>query len=96
MKHAEHICKCYHIFGKVQGVYFRASTREQAVRLGISGYARNLGDGSVEVMACSRDVRQIELLANWLHDGPKWARVERVQTIHCTENIQNLLNFTVR
>jgi acylphosphatase len=40
------------VAGKVQGAYFRHSTRGEAQRLGIAGYARNLPDGSVEVLAC--------------------------------------------
>ena len=42
------------ITGKVQGVFFRASTRKQALRLGLRGYAKNLADGSVEVLAVGK------------------------------------------
>lgn len=61
--------------GQVQGVFFRASAREQAVRLGLSGYARNLADGRVEVVAIG-DAARIDAFASWLREGPPLARVE--------------------
>lgn len=61
--------------GKVQGVWFRASTREVALRLGLRGYARNLADGRVEVLA-SGDALALESLASWLRQGPPLARVD--------------------
>jgi len=64
--------------GKVQGVFFRASTREQAQRLGMRGYARNLSDGSVEVVAVGED-DAVEAIARWLQHGPPSARVDRVE-----------------
>lgn len=63
--------------GKVQGVFFRASTREQALRLGLRGWARNLPDGRVEVVAAGEE-RAIDALAQWLEDGPPSARVDAV------------------
>ncbi|HZH43880.1 MAG TPA: acylphosphatase [Lysobacter sp.] len=66
------------IAGRVQGVFFRASTREQAERLGLRGHARNLPDGRVEVLAAG-DAAAIEQLAAWLAHGPPLARVERVE-----------------
>ena len=65
------------VSGKVQGVCFRASTREQARRLGLRGYARNLHDGRVEVLAMGTD-DAIEALAAWLWQGPPSARVDAV------------------
>ncbi len=64
--------------GKVQGVWFRASTREVAEGLGLCGYARNLADGRVEVLAAG-DPEAIELLAAWLCHGPPLARVEALE-----------------
>ena len=64
--------------GKVQGVFFRASTREQAVKLGLSGYAKNLPDGRVEVLA-EGDASALDALERWLHVGPPMARVESVE-----------------
>ncbi|MGJ4730005.1 acylphosphatase [Luteimonas sp. SDU101] len=68
------------VSGQVQGVYFRASTREQALRLGLAGYARNLDDGCVEVLAAG-ETQAIEALAQWLEDGPPTARVDHVQRL---------------
>ncbi|WP_407354260.1 acylphosphatase [Luteimonas sp. R10] len=66
------------VSGKVQGVFFRASTREQAQRLGLRGYAKNLADGRVEVLAAG-DAGAIDALAEWLQRGPPQARVESVE-----------------
>ncbi len=63
------------VSGKVQGVFFRASTREQAQRLGLRGHAHNLPDGSVEVVAVGSDA-VIDALEEWLRQGPPLARVE--------------------
>ena len=71
------ICvRCY-VGGLVQGVFFRASTREQALGLGVTGYARNLPDGRVEVLACG-PVNAVERLKDWLREGPPSARVTGV------------------
>ena len=66
------------VVGRVQGVFFRASTRTQAQQLGLSGYARNLADGSVEVVA-SGSAEALDALERWLHVGPPAARVTNVQ-----------------
>ncbi|MBT2747796.1 MULTISPECIES: acylphosphatase [unclassified Lysobacter] len=67
----------FYVAGKVQGVWFRASAREQAMALGLRGYARNLRDGRVEVLAVG-DAAAIERLAQWLSHGPPMARVDRL------------------
>ena len=64
--------------GKVQGVFFRASTREQALKLGLRGYAKNLPDGRVEVLA-EGSATALDALERWLHVGPPMARVESVE-----------------
>jgi acylphosphatase len=66
------------VSGVVQGVFFRASARVEALRLGLRGHARNLADGSVEVLACG-DASALDALEAWLQHGPPLARVERVQ-----------------
>ena len=70
-------CVRFIVSGKVQGVFFRASARDQAQRLDLSGHARNLADGSVEVIACG-DAANIAALECWLQTGPAAARVESV------------------
>lgn len=64
--------------GRVQGVFFRAGTREQALRLGLRGHACNLADGRVEVLAVG-DADAIETLAGWLRRGPENARVDELE-----------------
>ena len=66
------------VSGKVQGVFFRASTREQALKLGLRGHAKNLADGRVEVLA-EGDAAALDALERWLHVGPPMARVESVE-----------------
>ena len=67
------------VTGRVQGVFFRASTRERARALGLTGHAINLDDGRVEVLACGND-EAIEVLRQWLHQGPPMAQVETVDS----------------
>lgn len=66
------------VSGKVQGVFFRASTRQQAEQLGLTGRAINLGDGRVEVIAHG-EPEALDRLAKWLLHGPDSARVEQVE-----------------
>jgi acylphosphatase len=70
-------CRRFVIWGKVQGVWFRESTRREAERLGLEGRATNLADGSVEVVVAGRPA-DLLVLANWLEQGPPLARVEKV------------------
>ena len=65
------------ISGRVQGVFFRASARAEAQRLCVSGSARNLADGRVEVVASGSDAA-LTALGEWLRRGPPAARVEGV------------------
>ncbi|MBY6205864.1 acylphosphatase [Halomonas denitrificans] len=71
-------CVKFRIEGRVQGVFFRASTQREAQRLGLTGHAINLADGSVEVLACGND-EALDALERWLHDGSPQARVECVE-----------------
>jgi acylphosphatase len=66
------------VSGRVQGVFFRASTREQALKLGLRGYAKNLPDGRVEALA-EGDASALDALERWLRVGPPMARVESVE-----------------
>lgn len=69
-----------HIFisGMVQGVFFRANTKEKALELGLKGFVRNLTDGSVEVVA-EGEKEKIEELIKWCWKGPKFSKVENVE-----------------
>jgi len=66
------------VSGRVQGVFYRASTRNEAVRLGLAGSARNLDDGRVEVIASGAD-EALAALERWLWQGPPSARVDDVK-----------------
>lgn len=66
------------IRGQVQGVGFRAHTRHEAQRLGLTGYAKNLSDGRVEVLAVGESAA-LDALERWLRIGPPAARVEEAR-----------------
>lgn len=68
--------RCF-VSGRVQGVFFRASARQKATELGISGYARNLPDGRVEVLVVG-EAMAAQRLIEWLAVGPPTARVTDV------------------
>jgi acylphosphatase len=69
--------RTYTVKGRVQGVWFRDSTRRQALQLDISGYAKNLPNGDVEVLAVGEE-SALNRLGRWLHEGPPLARVSAV------------------
>ena len=76
----DEVIRRFLVFGKVQGVFFRHSARLEAQRLSIRGIARNLPDGSVEVLAHGAP-SAIEELRLWLHRGPPEARVTEVREV---------------
>lgn len=65
------------VHGRVQGVGFRATTLDEARRLSLAGWVRNLRDGTVEVLAEGEEAR-LKLLSAYLHRGPPGARVAQV------------------
>lgn len=65
------------ITGKVQGVYFRQSTLEEAIKLGLTGTVRNLPNGEVEIIATGEDFL-LEKLVDWCRTGPRRAQVNAV------------------
>jgi len=71
-------CKRFFVSGRVQGVFFRAGTAQEATRNGLAGWARNLPDGRVEILACGPKA-QVDVLAAWLAHGPPSARVASVE-----------------
>ena len=66
------------VHGRVQGVFFRDSTRRRAQAAGVAGWVANRPDGTVEAVL-EGDADAVESLARWLHDGPRGADVERVE-----------------
>lgn len=71
------VCAYFHVAGRVQGVFFRASTRDEARRLGLTGWVRNREDGGVELVACGV-AGAVDALEQWLWQGPPSAKVESV------------------
>jgi acylphosphatase len=80
MSDDEYDCRHFRVTGRVQGVFFRDSTRQVAQSLKLTGYARNVDDGSVEVLACGAR-ESLYRLHQWLQSGPPSARVEDVEAI---------------
>ena len=66
------------IHGLVQGVWFRASTKEKALQLGVGGWVRNLPDGGVEAVF-EGGKKKVEEILGWCHKGPSGARVTKVE-----------------
>ena len=89
MKAARHFI----VSGRVQGVFYRASTQEKARSLGLAGWVRNLPDGGVELVA-SGTVAQLDALERWLWQGPPAARVESV-TVGASDEVDHV-DFIVR
>jgi acylphosphatase len=85
----DEIVRRYLVVGKVQGVYFRHSARLEAKRLHIRGVARNLADGSVEVLA-QGSVPAVQALHDWLKRGPVQARVDGVQESEAADRQQEI------
>jgi acylphosphatase len=77
--------RLFTIKGRVQGVFFRDSTRREAVALGLTGYAINLPSGDVEVLACG-DPDAIKQLEAWLRRGPPLSRVKSVSSTAAADN----------
>lgn len=72
------VCVRCRISGRVQGVWFRASTRKKAIELNVRGWVRNLPDGRVEALL-QGEVEAVEALKQWLWQGPDLAEVIEVQ-----------------
>lgn len=80
------------ISGKVQGVFYRASTKEKANELGLTGWVRNMPDGSVLVRASGNE-QALAQLENWCHKGPERAIVTQVVRSSLPE--EHFTGFTV-
>jgi len=88
--------RCF-VSGRVQGVFFRASTRQRALELGCHGHAHNLEDGRVEVLAMGESAA-VEALIAWLWQGPPAAHVRHVevQEVDATVTVAESSGFTIR
>jgi acylphosphatase len=81
------------IHGHVQGVFFRDSVRRHAVAAGVSGWARNTRDGTVEAVF-EGEPDAVERLVAFCHDGPRGARVEQVEVME--EEAEGISGFAIR
>ena len=86
--------KCVHLIvsGRVQGVFFRANVRNKAVELGLHGYAKNLPDGNVEVVA-KGDEKKVNELVDFIKKGPGVASVTGIQVKH--KEPENFKSFEI-
>jgi acylphosphatase len=82
------------ISGRVQGVFFRAHTRQVARELGLTGYVRNLADGRVEAVFEGED-EALQRAIEWCRRGPPRARVAHVE-VHWEEARGDYREFTIR
>lgn len=74
------------VAGRVQGVFFRASTAARACELDVRGWAKNLSDGRVEVVAAGSETA-VAALAEWLWEGPPASRVDAVEVSPWTRDV---------
>jgi acylphosphatase len=87
------ICRRCIVSGKVQGVFFRASTCQKASELGIKGWIRNRNDKNVEVFACG-ETDKLDEFIQWLWIGPDSAKVSDVSISHA--DVENFSDFSIR
>jgi acylphosphatase len=78
------VCKKCFVSGRVQGVFYRGAAAQRAHELGVRGYARNLADGRVEVLACGED-EAVQSFVNWLWTGSSAAKVTAVEVADAAE-----------
>ncbi len=89
---SERVRKRVVIEGRVQGVWFRASTRDAALRIGVDGWVRNRPDGSVEA-AFEGSPEAVDTAVTWCRTGPERALVERIEVAE--EPAEGLVGFRV-
>ena len=77
MSHEYMRCVTLKVYGHVQGVFFRSSAQERARALKINGYASNMRDGSVEVVACGEEAAVVTMI-EFCRDNPGYSHVEEV------------------
>ena len=82
------------ISGRVQGVCFRASTKQKAEQLGLKGWVKNTDEGCVEAVFQGNKNQIIEMI-NWCHHGPPLAKVEKVYIIK-KQSVDIFENFSIK
>ena len=82
------------ITGKVQGVFFRQSTKEKAMSLGVCGWVKNCSDGSVEVLI-QGDASVMDQMMDWLFIGPEMAQVREVKILSQKDCTKLKEGFTI-
>ncbi len=87
------LCMHAYVSGRVQGVYFRQATAEQAERLELAGWVRNLDDGRVEALFEGEE-EAVRELATWLQQGPGQAEVATLELYE--QPLQGIAGFLVR
>ena len=83
------------ISGRVQGVWFRASTKEKAEKLGLTGWVMNTNDGKVEALFQGEEKILLEMLS-WCHQGPPNSKVENVEIIKQQQSTNVFDDFSIR
>jgi len=89
-----HACASVVVSGRVQGVWFRGSTRDMAKALGLTGHVRNLPGGSVEAVF-EGPITNVQKAVAWCHSGPRMAEVESVN-VEWGEATGQYKDFAVR
>jgi acylphosphatase len=88
------ICRRSFVSGRVQGVFYRATCVRKAQEMGVTGFARNLADGRVEVLACG-EAPQVEAFVQWLWEGSPASKVTAVESTEVDAgSIQRTTSFT--
>ena len=87
------ISRRFVVSGKVQGVFLRASTKQQALTLGLTGYAKNLQSGQVEVLV-QGDTDSVSELTLWLEVGPQYAQVASIVEVDVSDS-ELLVDFKI-
>lgn len=82
------------VHGRVQGVFYRARTKEKAIELDLTGWVRNMADGTVEIIA-EGDKEVLERLVDWSKQGPRHAHVAKIE-VKWQPFLDEFSDFTVR
>jgi acylphosphatase len=83
------------IIGRVQGVWFRASTKQQAEKLGLTGWVRNTSEGNVEAVF-EGDDNKLDEMIKWCHKGSSLSKVEKVEIKKQTPPTNAYDEFSIR